>query len=305
LAAESYKDDIFTAMDADEKCIRLAERIAKILREGIHLSGDVIHFIDSTFSNPCMNELEKIISDQSDCERDSLIELIFFPDEEFQAKLEDLLENHHYCREDEQKVLHYLSSKPIESTIRFPHNQGVMNVIMPDEITGRFLTRLNIHRKIDNRIAAAIEKDISEKMKPRVRVKLRNTDDELSEDKILFLCNFFKKTKDESGDFIECLDLILSFLGEIEDTKGLFGALMNKKRFHFKNVQRAEKFSQRLEKANMETIILQGGREPYVSVKDEKRKMELIDQISLTVFGSTEYFENAHPRIEAFEKGDF
>jgi len=49
-----------------------------------------MHFIDSTFSSPCINELEKIITDDSDCERDSLIELIFFPDEEIQAKLEEI-----------------------------------------------------------------------------------------------------------------------------------------------------------------------------------------------------------------------
>lgn len=285
-------------MNADEKCMLLAERIAKILREGIHLSSEVMHFIDSTFSNPCLDELEKIIADQSDCERDSLIELIFFPDEEIQAKLEDLLENHRYCREDEQKVLEYLSSEPIEATIHFPHNQDVLNVKMPGETAGQFLTRLNIHRKIDQRISAAIDTRIPEELKMQVKVKLRNTNDEIVENKILFLGDFFQKMDHEGGDFMECLDFILSFLDETKNTSNMFGALMDKKRFHFKNVQRAEKFRQRLEKANMETIILQGGKAPYVSIKDEKRKMELIDQISLSVFGRTEYFENFPPCIE-------
>jgi len=85
-------------MNAPEKCILLAERIVKILREGIYIDSDVMHFIDSTFSNPCINELEEVITDDSDCESDPLIELIFFPDEDIQAKLEDLLESHNYCR---------------------------------------------------------------------------------------------------------------------------------------------------------------------------------------------------------------
>lgn len=276
----------------------LAERIAKVFREGIHLSSDVMHFIDSTFSNPCMNELEKIITDPSDCESDSLIELIFSPDEEFQAKLEDLLENHHYCRKDEPKVLHYLSLKPMESTIHFPHHPGALKVNVPDETAGRFLTRLNIHRNMDQRISAAIDTSIPQKLKMQVRVKLRNTYDELAEHKILFLCDFFQKMDHESVDFMECLDLILSFLAETEDTEDLFGALMNKKRFHFKNVQRAEKFSRQLEKANMETIMLQGAKAPYVSIKDEKRNMDLIDQISWSVFGRTEYFEDSQPCVE-------
>ena len=143
-------------MNADEKCILLAERIVKILKEGIHLNSDVMHFIDSTFSSPRTNELEKIIADNSDCERDSLIELIFFPDEEIQAKLEDLLESHNYCREDENKVLDYLSSGQIESTVHLPDNKGTLSATMSYEAAGRFLTRLNIHRNIDEKISAAI-----------------------------------------------------------------------------------------------------------------------------------------------------
>jgi len=280
-------------MNADEKCILLAERIVKILKEGIHLNSDAMHFIDSTFSGPCINELEKIITDDSDCERDSLIELIFFPDEEIQVRLEDLLESHNYCREDEKKVLDYLSSGQIESTIHFPDNKGALSVKMPYEAAGRFLTRLNIHRNIDEKISAAIDTYVSEKLKISVKVKLRNTVNEIAENKIFFLCDFFEKMEDESGDFLECLDFILSFLNEIENTSDFFNALMDKKRFYFKNLHRAEKFRQQLEKGNMETMILQGVRSPYINIEDEKRKMKLIDKISLSIFGRTEYFEKA------------
>lgn len=257
-----------------------------------------MHFIDSTFSSPCINELEKIIADNSDCERDSLIELIFFPDEEIQAKLEDLLESHNYCREDEKKVLDYLSSRQIKSTIHFPDNKGALSVKMPYEAAGRFLARLNIHRNIDEKLSAAIDTYVSEKLKISVRVKLRNTVNEIAGNKILFLCDFFEKIEDESGDFLECLDFILSFLDEAENISDLFSALMDKKRFYFKNLQRAEKFRQQLEKGNMETMILQGVKAPYINIEDEKRKMELIDKISLSVFGRTEYFKNAHQLIE-------
>ena len=285
-------------MNADEKCILLAERIVKILKEGIHLNSDVMHFIDSTFSSPCINELEKIIANHSDCERDSLIELIFFPDEEIQAKLEDLLESHNYCREDEKKILDYLSSRHIESTIHFPDNKGALSVKMPNEAAGRFLARLNIHKKIDKRIYAAIGTCVSEKLKISVSVKLRNTVNEIAENKIFFLCDFFEKMEDESDDFLECLDFILSLLDEAENTSNLFSAFMDKKRFYFKNLQRAEKFRQQLEKGNMETMILQGVKVPYINIEDETRKMELIDKISLSVFGRTEYFEDSRPCIE-------
>ncbi len=282
-------------MNADEKCILLAARISKILKGGIHLNSEVMHFIDSTFSNPCINEVKKIIADHSDCERDSLMELIFFPDEKIQVKLEDLLKRHHYCREDEKKVLDYLSFEPIESTIHFPDNRGVLSVKMPFETADRFLARLNIQRKIDKRISAAIDKYVPEKLKIQVMVKLRNACNKLAENKILFLCNFFEKIEDEGGDYLECLNFILSFLDEAENTSDLFSALLDKKRFYYKNLQRAEKFRQQLEKANMETMILQGVKMPYINIKDAKRKMELIDKTGLSIFGRTEYFENSYP----------
>ncbi|MBW2563045.1 MAG: hypothetical protein JRE29_03240 [Deltaproteobacteria bacterium] len=282
-------------MNPDGKCRLLAERIVKILKEGIHLNSDVMHFIDSTFSSPGINELEKIIFDYSDPERDSLIELIFFPDEGVQTKLEDLLHSHQYCRGDEKKVVNYLFSEPIETTIHFPDKKGTLSLEMPYEMAGRFLARLNIHREIDKRISAAIDAYVPEKLKIQVMVKLRNAFNELAENKILFLCGFFEKMDHKSGDFLEHLDFILSFLDEAENTTDLFDALMDKKKFYHNNLRRAENFRKQLEKANMETMILQGVKAPYIDIEAETRKMELVDKISLSVFGRTEYFEKAHP----------
>jgi len=62
----------------DKKCFLLAGKIERIFRDGFVLSDDIMHYIDSTFSNPSINELEEIIYDEHNCERDPLIELIFF-----------------------------------------------------------------------------------------------------------------------------------------------------------------------------------------------------------------------------------
>ncbi|MBC8393303.1 MAG: hypothetical protein H8E17_12150, partial [Deltaproteobacteria bacterium] len=67
-----------------KRCRILAEKIAAVLREGLDISPQVLHYIDSTFSTPGMAELHEIINDESDPERDCLVELIFFPDEAVQ-----------------------------------------------------------------------------------------------------------------------------------------------------------------------------------------------------------------------------
>ena len=52
-------------MDSEEKCHRLADEIRKILGNGVTLSSEVIHYIDSTFSNPTTTELQTILQDDS------------------------------------------------------------------------------------------------------------------------------------------------------------------------------------------------------------------------------------------------
>ncbi len=98
-------------LETQKKCELLAEEIASILKEGIRLSPDVLHFIDSTYSNPSPQELANILEDESDCERDTLVELIFFPDESIQVRLEDLLERLDLGKKEEQTVRALLLQK--------------------------------------------------------------------------------------------------------------------------------------------------------------------------------------------------
>lgn len=116
----------------NKKCFLLAEKIERIFRDGFVLSDDVMHYIDSTFSNPSINELEEIIYDEHNCERDPLIELIFFPDEPAQIKLEEFLESKDFKKEDEEKVINYILNKKLVTTIHFPDNKGSIKFIVPE-----------------------------------------------------------------------------------------------------------------------------------------------------------------------------
>ena len=76
-------------MKPEEKCELIADEIKKILSKCIDQSDDVVHYIDSTFSNPTVKDLEAILADDANCEKDSLMELLFFPDESLQIQLEE------------------------------------------------------------------------------------------------------------------------------------------------------------------------------------------------------------------------
>ena len=80
-------------MEPRNKCEVLAGKINKILSNGITLDSEVIHYIDSTFSHPTSSELETILQDETNCEKESLMELLQFTEETMQFQLEALLED--------------------------------------------------------------------------------------------------------------------------------------------------------------------------------------------------------------------
>jgi hypothetical protein len=71
----------------------------------------------------------------------------------------------------------------------------------------------------------------------------------------------------------------------------MFQALMTKKRFYFQSLQKAKNLDIQLTKHNVETLLLRGKRVTYVDAADARKKIQMIDRISLGVFGKTEFFD--------------
>jgi len=278
-------------MEPQEKCDVLADEIKKILSNGIDLSDDVVHYIDSTFSNPTIEELQTILADDSNCEKDSLVELLFFPDESMQIQLEETLERHRPQNEDENKILNYLCRDPLQVTFRFEDDRGAIKLLIPEDVTRQFLVRLKISKHLDTKLIESIRDYGDEKNINRFKVKIRNSRFTPTENKKGFLRKFFETIGARSNDVFECLDFALGFLDEIKNDSDIYQALMTKKKFYFISLQKAKKMDARLEKHNIETLMLQGERIVLINQADVRKEMRIIDRISRAVFGKTEYFE--------------
>jgi hypothetical protein len=282
-------------MKSEEKCTQLAGEIRKVLGQGISLGNDVVHYIDSTFSNPAIEELQTILHDDSNCEKDSLMELLFFPDEAMQLALEEILENLQIGKQDEDKVLEALCRESLQVNIRLPEGRGSLNLILPHEVAPGFIARLHISKHLNERLREAINKYAAPGAGNGYKVKIRNSRFLPGENKIQFLCDFFKKLEPQSHDFNICLDFVLSFIDELEDHQDLYQALMAKKRFYLRSLQKAKKLETQLQKNNLETLLSQGKRVILVDTADARKKMLIIDRISRAIFGKTEYVEDLHP----------
>ena len=278
-------------MEPQEKCKVLAGEIKKILSKSIGLSDDVVHYIDSTFSNPTIEELQTILADDSNCEKDSLVELLFFPDESMQIQLEETLERHRPQNEDENKILTYLCRDPLQVTFRLEDDRGAIKLPIPEDVTRQFLVRLKISKHLDAELIESIRNYGDEKNCNRFKVKIRNSRFTVTKNKTGFLRKFFDTIGARSDDVFECLDFALGFLDEIKKDSDIYQALMAKKKFYFISLQKAKKMEARLEKHNIETLMLQGERVILINPADVRKKMRIIDRISRAVFGNTEYFE--------------
>ena len=282
-------------MDSEKKCNQLANEIRKILGNGITLGDDVAHYIDSTFSNPTIEELQAILHDDSNCEKDSLIELLFFPDETMQLGLEEMLESLQLGKQDEDRVRDALCRETLQVTMSLPEDRGTIDLALPHEVAPGFIARLHISRHLHEKLREAINKYAEEDTRLDYKVKIRNSRFSFTENNIKFLCIFFEKLKPQSHDFSTCLDFVLSFMDELEEDRDLYPALVAKKRFYLRSLQKAKKLESQLQKNNLETLLSQGKRVILVDKADTRKKMLIIDRISRAIFGKTEYIEDLHP----------
>ena len=281
-------------MESEEKCARLAAEIRNILGNGITLSGDEIHYINSTFSNPTLEELQTLLLDDSNYEKDSLLELLFFPDESMQLQLEELLETLRLRQQDEIKVQNFLCREPLQAVFRFPEKNATLNLFLPQEVAPVLISRLHIAKHLDAKLCAAVNSRAASDVRNRYKVKIRNSRFSSGANKIQFLCDFFTKMEPESHDFYDCLDFALSLLDEINENTEVYRALMAKKRFYLRSLEKAKQMEAQLQKNNPETLLLEGKRVILVDKEDARKKMLIIDRISRAVYGKTEYFEEFH-----------
>ncbi|NNL77819.1 MAG: hypothetical protein HKO68_15915 [Desulfobacterales bacterium] len=288
-------------MESEDKCRLLAKELKKIICSGLTVSTEVIHYIDSTFANPATTELQTILSDDSNCEKDSLMELLFFPDESIQVQLEDLLEELQLQKQHEKIVLAYLMEKPLQVTIHFQDERLPLKLIVPDSIAAQFLTRLKIFKHLNERLIEAMDQHGDEENCSRFKVNIRNSRFSQTENTIGFLCEFFRKMEPQNHEVFECLDFVVEFLDELIKDDNIYQALAAKKRSYVLSLQKAKQLNAQLQKNNMETLLLQGKRVVIIDQADVRNKMLMIDRISRSVFGKTEYFGPLHSNEASVE----
>ncbi|MBW1865394.1 MAG: hypothetical protein JRI64_07170 [Deltaproteobacteria bacterium] len=270
--------------DTRSKCQKFALVIQAIFEKGLHVSQDSLHFILSTISISDIRDLETLLTDPSNCESDSLIELIYFPDESIQLRLEDRLESETFQQKDQEIVLEHLLSCRGNTLVNFDGLQTVLTIKTLESGARAFLARLNITRHLDPELIRVINHRAGRKEGRKYKVWLRNMVMDRRERDDVFIKDLFLKMDAGHDRFDEYLYFSLRFLEESQNGTDLFQSLIQHKDRCLRHLQQNDRLEAYRRNHNIETLMAHGIRIPHMDKQALLIQVALADDIGLALF---------------------
>ncbi|MBF0225490.1 MAG: hypothetical protein HQK76_08560 [Desulfobacterales bacterium] len=267
----------------------LANKIFYLLNRGLNINKGTLDFIKTTF--PENVSLEKILNSEYFSEKESLIELLLFPEESVQISLEDFLELHDFQSGDEEKLIRVISDRDKNIPIKFLINNKVIEHIFPEDIFVKFIINLKISKKLDKRVIDSINKNIEDEYNAlKIKVVFRNSDIIWSENKIEFILDFFKNIDKTSAEFFNWFEFMIEHFEEIKTDEKIIPSLFTKKKRYLRNLQLASQMDSQVSNINFEILHLQGVRIPYINKNELLKKLSIIDAIINSIDDGITYF---------------
>lgn len=291
----------------------LEKALRRTMAAGIDLSEAVCRYMAATVGEASPEALQALLGDDADAERDSLLELLFFPDQSLQAAIEPLLERHPMSSADAVRLAQRFKTEPLAARFRFPGTDRAIPATLAASGVDAFLNRLNLTwapaaalEEVLGRLdAGPLSPDGShQEGRTRLRVWLRNAALAQTAVQLRFLCDFLERMPLEGAPFVDQLHFCLVFLQEHQDAGNLYAALMDRKRFIYRHLLKTRRAAERAAGSNMETLLMTGVRTPYFDVAAGERTLAVIDQIAWAVFGRTEILEGIPREVDLGEQAD-
>jgi hypothetical protein len=276
------------------------------LEAGISLSDDVRHFMEATLGDDSVDTLRALLSAESSAEGDSLLDLIFFPEQTLQIALEPILERHSLGEEDIAALAEGLKRVPLSTHLKMPGTEVTLPVLMPAFVVDAFVARLNLSWQPAEALQAVLVKADACPLSPtgesrdgrmRLRVALRNAAIRQTPVQIRFLCDFFARRSFADPEFVDQLTFMLVFMHEHENSTNIYQALMARKKFLVRHLMMTRRSAAFAARNNMETLMMTGVRRPHFDVAAAQATLDLIDAIALAVFGRSERFDDAPRQV--------
>jgi hypothetical protein len=285
-------------LDAVESAIR------DLLDRGLPLSGAVERFLHATWGTNGWSGLQDVLEVAEDAERDTLQELLFFPDRRFQAALEETLNGTGVPSPGSTRLKARLVARPPIASFTDAAGRILGRLALPGAGAGAFVDRLNLTWCVKPdllRSIQALDEAISGPPRQtacRLLVGLRNARLTQTDGQIQLLSGYLACRPSAGALFEDGFDFLMGFLAEHPQHADLYAALMERKRFLFRHLTQARRAAALFQQHNMETLIQMGFRAAHFDIPQAERTMDLIDAVALAVYGRTEPLEGRPHRID-------
>ncbi len=298
--------------DADSRALldQVEAAIRRLLSEGLVVTPDVGNYLEAALGTAEPAAVAELLANPGESESETLLELVFFPDADFQHGLEKVLAGRGLPDRDRLRLEQRLVRAPAGAALVFPGHPQRLGCDLPIAGVEAFLTRLNLDWALVLRLREALAKwdrqhagnapvDVNALM-----VKLRNAALAQSTGQVGLLADFLERMPPEDPRWPVCFDFLMAFLAEHADHTNLYRALMARKAFLLYHRMKAERNAARMRGSNMETLSMSGFRASHFDVGAAAQALTAIDAVAVAVYGRTAFFDDAPVHMDLGDMDD-
>ncbi|WP_022665854.1 hypothetical protein [Desulfospira joergensenii] len=266
-------------MGPEKQFKKIGRALEEIWEKGLFLSRASLSFLESSFGMGTATDLEDALADEDFPEREMMLEMILFPEQDVRLALEPLLETGGL----EQKHLTEITGHMIHnhSMLRLFHPERTAPYLVeipPDQIE-LFISRLFLTRKIDSDICKALEKTIPVSDLFSFRILFRTRNYLFNKEKKKFILKFIRKSKNRIHEFTEVFDLFLNILSQAPDSTDYEHYFSDRKRQEENMLKSILRFEKKLDRYPMEYLMLSNYPVPHESLETVTEKLEKLTLI--------------------------
>lgn len=276
----------------------LAHAIGQGLMDCGKITPDILNFIETTLF-PVQADRLALFLGSDDTARDSLLLLMFSPDEAAQCHIESILATAP-CTPDEEAVLkdHFLA-QTIRIPVFLPESGLLSEMAVPAWAISNYMRPLRLSRKLPDQLEAVIRTALPAALSLVVRVVLRNSSLALTRFHEVVLCRFFERIPAPASaselesvlEFRAMLNALLDVLA-FPDTTGkaesggsvsLYDRLMQAKQTLLAELHQSQRTARLLRQSTLETLMSQGIRSVSGDCDDLRVRIGRMDRLCLVL----------------------
>lgn len=269
----------------------IATTIIEDFVTGIDLQPEVLAFLESVAGEANAAALQELL-DSGDASGQSVLDLIFFPELTLRKRLEPLI--HTGLTHEQTKTLaEILAAHQVPTAICFPEGETVM-VTPPRWVLATAIARLRLAREIPQAMLDRLDETFGPEEARSYRTLLRTTRFPWTEEATAFLTGFLDRASiapGQAGKFLELFEAALALLDDLRPNETVYTCLMDRKRFYHAAMDKAIHYAEISQGLPMEALLSKGITPPPMTKEEAMKRIQLLDGLSLTVYGRTEPLE--------------